>query len=90
MGFKREFSMPIYYKGYNIGERRVDFFVEDKLMVERKVLLQRENVHLAQAKNYLEACNIQVGLLVNSGSIRLQFKRLENLNFVENPFPLNQ
>lgn len=88
--FKREFSMPIYYKGYNIGERRVDFFVEDKIMVELKAITQLENVHLAQAKNYLEAYNIQVGLLINFGSISLQFKRLENLKFVENPFPLNQ
>ena len=88
--FKREFSMPIYYKGYNIGERRVDFFVEDKIMVELKAITQLENVHLAQAKNYLEAYNIQVGLLINFGSISLQFKRLENVKFVENSFPLNQ
>jgi GxxExxY protein len=88
--FKRELSMPIYYKGHNIGERRVDFFVEDKIMVELKAITQLENVHLAQAKNYLEAYNIQVGLLINFGSISLQFKRLENLKFVENSFPLNQ
>lgn len=88
--FKREFSMPIYYKGYNIGERRVDFFVEDKIMVELKAITQLENVHLPQAKNYLEAYNIQVGLLINFGRISLQFKRLENPKFVENPFPLNQ
>ena len=88
--FKRELSMPIYYKGYNIGERRVDFFVEDKIMVELKAIIHLENVHLAQAKNYLEAYNIQVGLLINFGSISLEFKRLENQKFIENPFPLNQ
>ena len=88
--FKRELSMPIYYKGYNIGERRVDFFVEDKIMVELKAIIHLENVHLAQAKNYLEAYNIQVGLLINFGSISLEFKWLENQKFIENPFPLNQ
>ncbi len=79
--FTRELSMPIYYKGRNIGERRVDFFVEEKIMVELKAIIQLEKVHLAQAKNYLEAYNVQVGLLINFGSISLEFKRLENQKF---------
>lgn len=83
--FARELSMPIYYKGKQIGERRVDFFVEEKIMVELKAIINLENVHLAQAKNYLEAYNMQVGLLINFGSISLQFKRLENPKFVPNP-----
>jgi GxxExxY protein len=86
--FNREFSMPVYYKNIQIGERRVDFFVESKIIVEIKALIQLENVHLAQAKNYLEAYNMQVGLLLNFGSISLQFKRLENSKFIPNP--LNQ
>ncbi len=85
----REFSMPIFYKGKQIGERRVDFFVEDNVMVELKALIQLENVHLAQAKNYLEAYNMQVGLLLNFGSISLQFKRLENPKFISNTIPVN-
>ncbi|HUR66837.1 MAG TPA: GxxExxY protein [Chitinophagaceae bacterium] len=84
--FAREFSMPIYYKGKNIGERRVDFFVEDKIMVELKAIIQLEKVHLAQAKNYLEAYNMQVGLLINFGSISLEFKRLENQKFKNSEF----
>src|SRR5687768_10470795 len=87
--FARELSMPIYYKGKQIGERRVDFFVEEKIMVELKAIIQLENVHLAQAKNYLEAYNMQVGLLINFGSISLQFKRLENVKFIPSSFPLN-
>ena len=59
--------MPVYYKNIQIGERRVDFFVEEKIMVEIKAIIQLENVHLAQAKNYLEAYNMQVGLLINFG-----------------------
>ena len=88
--FMREYSMPVFYKGRQIGERRVDFFVEGRIMVELKAIIQLENVHLAQAKNYLEAYNMQIGLLINFGSISLQFKRLENKKFVENPFLLNQ
>ena len=76
--FEREFNMPVYYKGRNIGERRVDFFVEKNIMVEIKAIVQLENVHLAQAKNYLEAFNMQVGLLINFGSASLQFKRMIN------------
>jgi GxxExxY protein len=88
--FARELSMPIYYKGRNIGERRVDFFVEEKILVELKAIIQLENVHLAQAKNYLEAYNMEVGLLINFGSISLQFKRLGNPKFVANTFSINQ
>ena len=87
--FVRELNMPVYYKGRQIGERRVDFFVEEKIMVELKAIILLENVHLAQAKNYLEAYNMQVGLLINFGSISLQFKRLENAKFIPSSFPLN-
>ena len=83
--FSRELSMPVYYKARQIGDRRVDFFVEEKIMVEIKAIIQLENVHLAQAKNYLEAYNMQIGLLINFGSISLQFKRLENQKFILNP-----
>ncbi len=66
--FEREFEMPVYYKGNVIGQRRVDFFVEKKVMVELKSIIQLEKVHLAQAKNYLEAFNMEVGLLINFGN----------------------
>src|ERR1035437_3282114 len=79
--FARELSMPVYCKSRQIGERRVDVCVEEKIMVEIKAIIQLENVHLAQAKNYLEAYNMQVGLLLNFGSISLQFKRIENQKF---------
>ncbi len=76
--FGREVSIPVFYKSVQIGERRVDFLVEEKISVELKALVALENVHLAQAKNYLEAFNIEVGLLINFGSTSLQFKRLYN------------
>jgi GxxExxY protein len=88
--FAREFTMPIYYKNRQIGERRVDFFVEEKIMVELKAVIILENVHLAQAKNYLEAYNMQVGLLINFVSISLQFKRLENKKFVPQSLMMNK
>ncbi len=59
-----------------IGTRRVDFFVEGKVMVELKAVIQLEDVHLAQAINYLEAYGLDIGLLINFGSRSLQFKRV--------------
>jgi len=88
--FRREFEMPIFYKGKEIGLRRVDFLVDGKIMVELKAIIQLENVHLAQAKNYLEAYNVEVGLLINFGSISLQFKRLENQKYILNNNQVNQ
>jgi GxxExxY protein len=72
----REKEMPLQYKGFDIGTRRVDFFVMNKIMVEIKAVIQLEDVHLAQAINYLEAYGMETGLLINFGSRSLQFKRV--------------
>ena len=61
LGFVREFSMPIFYDGIQIGERRVDFFVEGLISVELKAREILEPVHYSQARNYLEAYNVEVG-----------------------------
>lgn len=76
LAFSREHEMEIAYKGRKIGLRRVDFFVEDKIMVELKAVVQLEDVHLAQAINYLEAYGLDIGLLINFGNTSLQFKRV--------------
>jgi len=76
--FLREYEMPIYYQGEKIGMRIVDFFIDEKIMVELKAVTDLEDVHLAQALNYLEASGHEVGLLINFGAKSLQFKRLHN------------
>ena len=76
IGFVREQEMPIFYDGREIGTRRVDFFVEKKIMVELKALSTLEDVHMAQAINYLEAYRMEIGLLINFGAKSLQFKRV--------------
>jgi len=86
VGFEREFGMPIFYKRQQIGTRRVDFLVEGVVSVEIKAVVKLEDVHLAQAINYLEAYNLEIGLLINFGSKSLEFKRLINGKFN----PLNQ
>jgi GxxExxY protein len=77
-GYAREMEMTIYYDGENIGTRRVDFFVENIIMVELKAITILEDVHLAQAMNYLEAYKMEIGLLINCGGKSLQFKRVHN------------
>jgi len=78
LSFVREKEMKIFYDGKEVGTRRVDFFIEGKVMVELKALTQLEPVHIAQALNYLEAYSLEVGLLINFGAKSLQFKRVHN------------
>ncbi|MBU1008570.1 MAG: GxxExxY protein [Bacteroidetes bacterium] len=81
ISFSREHEMPIYYKQQQIGTRRVDFLVEGVVSVELKAITKLEDVHLAQAINYLEAYDLEIGLLINFGSKSLEFKRLINSKF---------
>lgn len=81
IAFSREHEMPIYYKHQQIGTRRVDFLVEELVSVELKAIIKLEDVHFAQAINYLEAYDLEVGLLINFGAKSLEFKRLLNGKF---------
>ncbi len=79
--FHREYEMPIFYKQHSIGVRRVDFLVAGKISVELKAVAQLDDSHIAQALNYLEAYNIETGLLINFGAMSLQYHRLKNKKF---------
>lgn len=85
--FVREQEMELYYREQHIGTRRVDFFVEGKIMVEIKAIEQLQDVHKAQAINYCEAYNIGHGLLINFGGNSLDFKRVYNKNLVNPKIP---
>jgi GxxExxY protein len=78
LGFSREFEMDIFYDNCLIGTRRVDFMVENKIMVELKALSKLEDIHRAQAINYLEAYQLGTGLLLNFGAPSLEIVRLTN------------
>jgi GxxExxY protein len=84
INFVREQEMSLQYKGHDVGTRRVDFFVEDKIIVEIKAIINLEDVHLAQAINYVEAYNLEIGLLINFGSKSLQHKRVHNNKLMNN------
>ncbi|MBL8008944.1 MAG: GxxExxY protein, partial [Ignavibacteria bacterium] len=79
--FSREHEMPIFYRDKQIGTRRVDFLVSGLVSVELKALTKLEDVHLAQAINYLEAYNLEIGMLINFGAKSLEYKRLINSKF---------
>jgi GxxExxY protein len=79
--FSREYEMPVFYKEDIIGSRRVDFLIDGCICVELKALTKLEDVHLAQAINYLEAFNLEIGLLINFGNKSLEYRRLINPQF---------
>ena len=81
ISFTREHEMPIFYREEQIGTRRVDFLVEGIISAELKAIIKLEDVHLAQAINYLEAYNLEIGLLINFGELSLHFKRLTNKKY---------
>lgn len=83
LDFKREMEMPIYYESIDIGTRRVDFFVENQVMVELKALEKLLAVHKAQAINYCEAYHIADGLLINFGGLSLEFNRVYNKKLIK-------
>lgn len=78
LSFSGEQSHDIFYEGIHVGTRRADFVVEDQVIVELKALINLEDVHLAQAKNYVIAYDKPIGLLINFGARSLQFKKIYN------------
>jgi len=78
LSYGREVEQTIFYKGYDVGTRRADFVVEDKIIVEIKAVINLEDVHLAQAKNYVVAYDFARGLLINFGAKSLQYKLIFN------------
>ncbi len=78
LGFLRESEQPVFYGAIEVGTRRADFIVEGKIVVELKALVNLEDVHIAQAKNYTVAYDFPTGLLINFGGQSLQYKLLFN------------
>ncbi len=78
IAFQRELELDIYYKEHSqpIGTRRVDFLVENKVIVELKAIGKLEDGHYAQIINYLKAFKHEVGLLINFGEKSLTWKRV--------------
>ena len=80
LSFARELEMPIFYDNIEIGSRRVDFLVENTVLVELKAIILLDEVHLAQGLNYLVAYKLDKGLLLNFGARSMEIKRLRHPN----------
>ena len=74
--FERQKLLPIFYREHLIGEHRLDFLVEGKIIVELKAISALEDVHYAIVRSYLKAANLQDALLLNFASTRLTIKRV--------------
>ncbi|RDV13268.1 GxxExxY protein [Pontibacter diazotrophicus] len=81
LNFEREKEQVIYYNDIEVGSRRADFIVENSIIVELKAIINLENIHLAQAKNYTVAYNFPLGLLVNFGALSLHYKKVFNNSY---------
>jgi GxxExxY protein len=89
LSFLSEIELPIFYDDIEIGKRRVDFLIENNVIVEIKAQSELTDIHLAQALTYLEVMNLEIGLLINFGSKSLEIKRLIN-NKYKPSFKSNQ
>lgn len=87
LNYQRELEMPIYYYEQEIGSRRVDFLVEDEVLVELKALTKIEDAHIAQGLNYLVAYKLDKGLLINFGAKSLEVKRLRHPKYKKLSIP---
>ena len=76
--FAREVDQEIYYEGISVGTRRADFIIANRVVVELKALTSLDDVHIAQAKNYVVAYDFPIGLLINFGSRKLEYRRIFN------------
>ena len=79
--FQREVEQAITYAGITVGKRKADFVIDGKIIVELKALTSLEGIDIMQAKNYLVAFNLPIGLLINFGGVRLEYKRIFNPYF---------
>ena len=77
--FKREVPLPIKYKGALLSKAYIaDFILFNKIILEMKALDALSGVHESQVLNYLKATGFRLGILVNFGKPKLQYKRLVN------------
>jgi len=78
----REFPIPVYFRGADVGKFKADLVVNKCILIELKAIQNLDKSHEAQIMNYLRATEIEVGLLFNFGSLKPQFRRIifENSN----------
>ena len=71
-----EHAIKVQYKGVIVGDYFADLFVDDSVIVELKIATQYNSADEAQLLNELKATGIKIGLLINFGKEKVEFKRL--------------
>ena len=75
---ERQVSLKVTFRGVIVGDFKADMIVDDKVMLELKAVESLTKVHYAQLLNYLKSTGIEVGMVVNFGTTRLQYRRFDN------------
>ena len=73
--FVRQYTVPLFYRDHQIGEHRLDFLVEEKIIVELKAVCELADIHFAIGRSYLKATNLEDGLILNFATTPLTIKR---------------
>lgn len=76
--YVREFKVDFDYKGKSLGKYFIDFVIEDKIVLELKVVEELTKVEIGQVLRYLRKTNKQLGILANFGKSSLEYKRILN------------
>ena len=76
VSYRRQPQLPVSYKEKEVGWFKPDFIVDDKIILELKAVKALNEIHEAQAHNYLAASGLRLAILLNFGSPSLQFKRI--------------
>ena len=75
IGFVRQKPVNLFYKDHQIGEHRLEFLVENLVVVELKAIRALEDIHFAIGRSYLKATGLQDGLRLNFATSPLTIKR---------------
>ncbi len=76
--FERQKAVTVCYKGRNVGDQRLDFVVDGKIVLELKAASALTDVFKQQTLSYLKATGLKLGILVNFGVLRVEYKRIAN------------
>jgi len=76
LSFERQKLLPVFYREHLIGEHRLDFLVDQKVILELKAISALEDIHFAIVRSYLKAAYLADALLLNFASVQLTVKRV--------------
>jgi len=78
IAYERQAELPVFYKGTQAGFFKADFVVEGKIILELKAVKVINEIHQAQAHNYLAASNLRLAIILNFAAPSLEYKRIVN------------